>query len=57
MDRFMETGSLRYWAVGAGTALIGLAMYLNKLPDEAVVPLIGAVVAIAAADQIKHRND
>lgn len=57
MNGFMETGSLRYWAVGAGTALIGLAMYLNKLPDEAVVPLIGAVVAIAAADQIKHRND
>lgn len=53
----METGSLRYWAVGAGTALLGLGMYLEKIPDEAVVPLIGAIIAIAAADQIKHRND
>ena len=53
----METGQLRYWALGLGSALVALGVVTGKLPEDAYVAALVAVIGIAAADQIKHRND
>ena len=52
----METGQLRYWALGLSSGLIALGLVLDKLPTEAFVGFVVAIVGIASADQIKHRN-
>jgi len=53
----METGQLRYLALGLGSALVALGVFLDKLPEEAFVAALVAVFGIAAADQIKHRAE
>ena len=53
----MEQGQLRYLALGLGTALTALAITLDKLPEEAIAAVIGAIFIVAGADQIKPRSD
>ena len=48
---------LRYMAVLCGTGLVGLGWILDKLPTDVGVGAILALLTIAGADMIKHRND
>lgn len=48
---------LRYFALGAGTALTGLMLALDKLSPEVGAGIVVAILGIAGADMIKHRND
>lgn len=49
--------NLRYFALGSGTALTGLMLFLDKLTPDIGVGIIVAILGIAGADMIKHRND
>ena len=53
----MDTGQLRYLALGLGSGLIALGIYLGKLSPEVYAAAILAILGIAGADMIKHRND
>lgn len=52
----MTNHNLRYFALGSGTALVALGWFLDKLPQEVGVGAILAILGIAGADMIKHRN-
>ena len=53
----MDTGKLRYLALGLGSALLALGAYLGKIPDEGLQAGILIILGIAGADMIKHRSD
>ena len=48
---------LRYLAIGLGTSLVALGWFLDKLPEDVGIGAILALLTIAGADMIKHRND
>ena len=53
----MNTGQLRYWALGLGTGLVALGWVLDKVDSQVSAAAIAAIIGIAVADQIKHRKD
>ncbi len=53
----MDTGKLRYLALGLGSGLVALGVYLGKLSPEAFQAAILIILGIAGADMIKHRSD
>jgi|TARA_B100000029_G_C17167922_1_gene812142 hypothetical protein len=53
----MEIGQLRYLALGLGSGLLALGAVLGNLSSEVYAAGIVAVIGIASADMIKHRND
>jgi len=48
---------LRYFALGAATALTALLLVVEKISSEAAVGIVIAILGISGADIIKHRND
>jgi len=53
----MDTGKLRYLALSLGACLLALGGVLNYVSTEIFAAGITAILAIASADMIKHRND
>ena len=53
----MSNHNLRYYALAGGIGLTALGWILDKLPVEIGTGVILAVIGIASADMIKHRND
>ena len=53
----MDTGKLRYLALSLGSTLVGLGVYLDKIPPEGLQAAIVIILGIAGADMIKHRSD
>ena len=53
----MTDHNLRYFDLGAATALTALGWVLDKITPEVGATVIAAIVAIAGADMIKHRNN
>ena len=52
----METGQLRYFALGLGSGLLALGLYLGKVTPEIYAAGLLAILGIAGADMIKHKN-
>ena len=55
----MDTGKLRYYALGAYTGLIALFVLFDKieLDTTTAIAALGPIAAIITADVIKHRNE
>ena len=53
----MEIGQLRYLALACGTGLVALGGVIAKISPDIFAASIIAVLGIASADMIKHRND
>jgi len=55
----MDTGKLRYYALGAYTGLLALFVVLDKIPlnENSAVALLAPIAAVVAVDIVKHRND
>lgn len=55
----VDTGKLRYYALGAYTGLLALFVVLDKivLNEVSAVAALAPIAAVITADIIKHRND
>ena len=53
----METGKLRYLALACGTGLVALGGLIEVLSPDIFAAAIIAILGIASADKIKHRNE
>lgn len=55
----MSAGNLRYYALGAYTALIALWTATNQiaLDDTTAVALLAPIAIVIGADYIKHKNE
>lgn len=53
----MEVGQLRYVALACGTGLLALGGVLGNISPDIFAAGIIAVLGIASADMIKHRNE
>ena len=55
----MDTGKLRYLALGAYTGLIALFVGLDKitLDETLAIALLAPIGVVIGADMIKHKND
>jgi len=53
----MDAGKLRYLALACGTGLVALGGAIDKINPDIFAAAIIAILGIASADMIKHRND
>ena len=53
----MDTGKLRYLALALGSGLLALGGVLGNISPDIFAAGIIAVLGIASADMIKHRNE
>jgi len=55
----MDTGKLRYYALGAYTGLIALFVLFDKieLDTTTTIAALGPIAALVTVDVIKHRKD
>lgn len=55
----MTDGNLRYYALGAYTALIALFVGLDKIPlnENTAIAFLAPIGILIGADYLKHRND
>ena len=53
----MDTGKLRYLALALGSGLLALGGVLGNISPDIFAAGIIAILGIASADMIKHRNE
>jgi len=53
----MDTGKLRYLALSCGTGLVALGGVIEAISPDIFAAAIIAILGIASADMIKHRNE
>ena len=53
----MDTGKLRYYALGGLVGLTALGWILEKLPEEVAIGVFIALAAVITADVVKHKSD
>jgi hypothetical protein len=55
----MTNHNLRYFALGAYTALSGLMIFLDKIELDPVsaAAILGPIAIVLGADVVKHRNE
>ena len=53
----MDTGKLRYLALACGTGLVALGGLIERISPDILAAAIIAILGIASADMIKHRNE
>ena len=53
----VDTGKLRYYALGALTGLTVVGWFMEKLTPEITLGVFVALGAIITADVVKHKND
>lgn len=55
----MESGKLRYYALGAYTGLLALFVSLDKIPlnENTAIALLAPIAVVLGADMIKHRSE
>ena len=55
----MDTGNLRYYALGAYTGLLALFVVLDKieLDTTTAVAILAPIAVVLGADIVKHRTD
>ena len=55
----MDTGNLRYYALGAYTGLLALFVVLDKIPlnENSAVALLAPIAVVLGVDILKHRSD
>ena len=53
----MDTGKLRYLALACGTGLLALGAVVGNISTEIYAAGLIAIIGIASADMIKHRNE
>jgi len=54
----VDTGNLRYYALGAYTGLLALFVVLDKIELDATTAtaVLAPIAVILGADMLKHRN-
>lgn len=54
----VETGKLRYWALGFYSGLVALFVALDKIPldQNTAIAVLAPVAAVLAADIVKHKD-
>lgn len=55
----VQTGTLRYWALGFYSALVALFVALDKIPvdQNTAVALLAPVALVIGADVYKHKTN
>jgi len=55
----MDTGNLRYYALGAYTGLLALFVVLDKIPlnENSAVALLAPIAIVLGVDIFKHRDE